>query len=64
MDVLLADNLILPMGGHFAGPDVQRRLTVENVPGKSNIVPGQLKKCSASARNHVHFMVPVAPPRQ
>ena len=43
------------MGGHFAGHDVQRRLPVENAPGKSNTVPGRLKKCSASARNRVHL---------
>jgi hypothetical protein len=55
MDVLLAGNLILPMGGHFAGLDVQRDLPVENVPGKSNTIPGRLKKCSASARNPVHL---------
>jgi hypothetical protein len=29
MDVLLAGNVILPMEGHFAGHDVQRRLLVE-----------------------------------
>jgi hypothetical protein len=55
MDVLLAGNLILPLGGHFAGCSVQRRLPVENIPGKSNTIPGLLKKCSASARNRVHL---------
>jgi len=55
MDVLLAGNVILPMEGHFAGHDVQRRLLVENVPGKSNIIPGRPRKCSASARNRVHL---------
>jgi hypothetical protein len=43
MVVLLASNLILPLGGHFAGPDVQRRLACEKVPGKSNTIPGRLK---------------------
>jgi len=28
---------------------------VENVPGKSNIIPGRPRKCSASARNRVHL---------
>ena len=70
MDVLLAGNLILPMGGHFAGPDVQRHLPVENVPGKSNTIPGSAESvqlqsgtvftfipewCSESARNTVQL---------
>ena len=61
MDVLLAGNLILPMEGHSAGDDVQRRLPVENVPGKSNTIPGAAEKVfsfgserrSPSSRNGV-----------
>lgn len=70
MDVLLAGNLILSMGGHFAGRDVQRHLPVENVPGKSNTILGRVKSvqlqpgtvftfipewCSESARNLVQL---------
>jgi hypothetical protein len=70
MDVLLAGNVILPTRGHFAGYDVQRRLPVENIPGKSNTIPGSLKSvqlqpgivftfipewCSESARNAVQL---------
>jgi hypothetical protein len=40
MDVLLAGNVILPIRGHFAGYNVQRHLPVENIPGKSNTIPG------------------------
>jgi hypothetical protein len=43
MDVLLAGNVILPIRGHFAGYDVQRRLPAENIPGKPNTIPGLSK---------------------
>jgi len=42
MDALLAGNVILPRG-HLAGYDVQRHLPVENIPGKSNTIPGSPK---------------------
>src|SRR5579862_7194540 len=54
MDVLLAGKLILPFAGEaLCRIFVQRHLPVENIPGKSNTIPGRLKKCSPSARNGV-----------
>jgi hypothetical protein len=44
MDVLLFGKLTLPFAGEaFCRIVVQRHLPLENVPGKSNIIPGRLK---------------------
>jgi hypothetical protein len=54
MDVLLFGKLTLPFAGEaFCRIVVQRHLPMENVPGKSNTIPGLAEKCLASARNRV-----------
>jgi hypothetical protein len=43
------------MGGHSAARNVQFHLPGEDVPGRSNTIPGRPKRLSASARNRVQL---------
>src|ERR1700730_1036016 len=55
MDILLAGNGPSLLEGSLTGADVQRRYLWKSFRGKSNIIPGQAEKCSASARNPVRL---------
>jgi hypothetical protein len=52
MDSLLAGNLILPLEGSLCRYDVQRRYTMENIPGIVKAIPGSGENRSPSRRNH------------